>query len=343
MGIRLRRRYFLGAIASAALAGSEALAAGPLSGRSLVAQGFGGPTQAAIQKLVFDPLDQRLGCCSVQVPLQSAAAFTRMRAEAASPQIDMYQFSGGQERLAAAEHLTADLGPLPNLTDIPAALKDPQGQWVTFAVIAEGILYRTDKIKSPPTSYLDFLDPRYRGHIALPTITNGYGTDFLVMMARAKGGGVNDIDPGFQAIAQIAKGAIIFQAASQVPQLFSQSDVWIIPYDSSWAKHCRDAGLPVAFATPKEGSPASFCTTCIAGKSKNVDLARQAVNQFISQVSQLGIAEQLNWSPTNSQVHLPTSLATQLPKPDQLVTLDETAMTKHRPQWTERWNRMIAH
>ncbi len=341
MGIGLRRRHVLGGMASAALAARRALAAGEFAGRHLVAQGFGGPTQAAIQTLVFDPLDQRLGCRTAQVPLQSAAAFARMRAEAAAPEIDMYQFSGGQERLAAAAHLTADLGPLPNLADIPPALKDPHGQWVTFAVIAEGILYRTDKITAPPTSYLDFLDPRYQGHIALPTISNGYGTDFLVMMARATGGGVDDIDPGFQAIAKIAKGAIIFQAASQVPQLFAQADVWIMPYDSAWAKHCRDAGLPVAFVSPKEGSPASFCTTCIAAKSKNVDLARRAVDQFISLPSQAAIAGQLNWSPTNAKVQLPAALAAQLPKPSQLVVLDEKTMTERRPQWTERWNRMI--
>ncbi|MGH7072314.1 MAG: ABC transporter substrate-binding protein [Acetobacteraceae bacterium] len=274
--------------------------------------------------------------------MQSAAAFTRMRAEAAAPEIDMYQFSGGQERLAAAEHLTASLGPLPNLANVPASLKDPGGQWVTFAVIAEGILYRTDKVKTPPTSYKDFLDPAYHGHIAFPTISNGYGADFLVMMARAYGGSVTDIQPGFQAISKIAKGATIFQAASQVPELFAQSDIWVIPYDSAWAKHCRDAGLPVAFVAPKEGSPASFCTTCIARKSKNVDVARAAVNQFISISSQAAIAEQLNWSPTNTSVRLPATLASQLPKPDQLVILDEKAVTQHLPQWTERWNRMIA-
>ena len=60
----------------------------------------------------------------------------------------MYQFSGGQEVTAEAEGLTADLG-APAISDVPAQLHDPGGNWVTFAVIAEGILYRTDKIKTP--------------------------------------------------------------------------------------------------------------------------------------------------------------------------------------------------
>jgi putative spermidine/putrescine transport system substrate-binding protein len=338
----ITRRTALAALAMAPLA-RAARAAPRFQGRDLVSQGFGGPTQDVLQRVVFDALDKREGSHSTQVPLQSAAAFARMRAEAAAPQIDMYQFSGGQEKLAAAEGLMAPLEGLANLKDVPAAMKDPGGQWVTFAVIAEGILYRTDKVKSPPRSYKDFLDPAYAGHIAFPTITNGYGTDFLVMLARSFGGGEKDIDPGFKAMSKFASGATIFRAASEVPGLFAQGDVWIMPYDSTSAKRCKDAGLPVAFAAPEEGSPASFCTVCIAGKSRNLDLARAAVDQFISVESQTGIAETLQWAPTNGQVKLSENLAKELPRPDQLVTLDMATMTQSRPQWTERWNREINH
>ncbi len=107
---------------------------------------------------------------------------------------------------------------------MPAGFKDSAGLWTTFAVIAEGILYRTDKVKTPPKSYKDFLDPAYDGHIAFPTITNGYGTDFLVMLARAYGGDEKNIEPGFKALAKLAGNATIFKAASEVPGLFAQSD-----------------------------------------------------------------------------------------------------------------------
>jgi putative spermidine/putrescine transport system substrate-binding protein len=338
----ITRRAALTALGGMSLA-RAARSAPRFAGRELVSQGFGGPTQDVLQRVVFDVLDKREGCHSTQVPLQSAAAFTRMRAEATAPQIDMYQFSGGQERLAAADGLTAPLGNLADLANVPAAMRDPGGQWVTFAVIAEGILYRTDKVKTPPRSYKDFLDPAYAGHLAFPTITNGYGTDFLVMLARAFGGGEKNIDPGFTAIGKFAANATIFRAASEVPGLFAQGDVWIMPYDASWAKHCKDAGLPVAFVAPEEGSPASPCTVCIAAKSRNVDLARAAVDQFISVESQVAIAENLQWTPTNTAAKLPEALARQLPRPDQLLTLDETTMTQSRPQWTERWNREISH
>jgi putative spermidine/putrescine transport system substrate-binding protein len=340
------RRSFLGA-AGAMVAGIDVQLAqaqqGRFAGKQLVAQGFGGPTQDIIQRAVFDRLDAREGCHSTQVPLQSAAAFARMRAEAAAPQIAVYQFSGGQEKLAAAEKISASLGPLPELADVPAVFKDPAGFWTTYAVIAEGIVYRTDKVKALPRSYKDFLDPAYDGHIAFPTITNGYGTDFLVMLARAYGGGEKNIEPGFKAMAKFAADATIFRAASEVPSLFAQGDVWIMPYDSTSAKRCKDAGLPVAFVAPEEGSVASPCTICIAAKAPDLDLARAAAGQFISVESQTAIAEQLQWTPVNSRVILPDALVQQLPRPQQLISLDESTMTQQRPQWTERWNREIAH
>jgi putative spermidine/putrescine transport system substrate-binding protein len=338
----IRRRGVLAGIGAGFLP-RIAIAQAGFAGQELVSQGFGGPTQDIIQKIVFDTLDKQLGCKSTQVPLQSAAAFSRMRAEAAAPQIDMYQFSGGQERVAASDGLSADLGPLANLADVPAKMKDAGGKWVTFAVIAEGILYRTDKVSTPPKSYKDFLRPEFDGHIAFPTITNGYGTDFLVMLARAFGGGEKNIDPGFSAMAKFAANATIFKAASEVPSLFAQGDAWIIPYDSTSAKRCKDAGLPVAFVSPEEGSVASPCATCVAAKSKNLDLARAAVDHFISVECQTGIAEQLQWAPTNGKVQLPEALARQLPRPDQLIALDMTTMTERRPQWTERWNKDIGH
>ena len=196
-------------------------------------------------------------------------------------------------------------------------------------------------MKTPPRSYKDFLDPAYDGHIALPTITNGYGTDFLVMLARVHGGSETNIEPGFQALAKIAKGASIFRAASEVPGLFAQGDAWIIPYDSTSAKRCKDAGLPVAFVAPEEGSVSSACSVCVAAKSQNLDLARAVAAQFIAPESQLAIAEQLQWAPTNGRVQLPETLAKQLPRPDQLVALNMDVMTSSRPQWTERWNREI--
>ena len=85
---------------------------------------------------------------------------------------------------------------------------------------------------------------------------------------------------------------------------------------------CKDAGLPVAFAAPEEGSVSSACSVCIAAKSANLDLAREAANQFIAAEVQMAIAESLQWAPTNAKVELPPESREATAEADQLVKLD---------------------
>ncbi len=178
-----------------------------------------------------------------------------MRAETANPQIDMFMFSGGQEDIAKAEGLTQPISEGQNWAKVPANLRDAARHWITWGLISEGILYRTDKIKEAPTSYKDFLREEYKGHVAFPHITNGYGTDFLVMLARAHGGNESNIDPGFQVLAKLASDATIFRAPTDVQNLFAQGDIWIMPYDSASAVRTSRMGLPIGFAAPSEGAP----------------------------------------------------------------------------------------
>lgn len=311
------------------------------SGVQLVSSGFGGATQDTIQHLAFDPFDARTHAQTVQVPLQSDAALARMKAEAAHPQIDMFQFSGGQELQAKSLGLTHTLDQVTQLGNLPASMKDADSQWVTWSVIAEGILYRTDKIATPPTSYRDLFDPKYKGHVAFPAITNGYGMDFLVMLARTFGGGEHNIDPGFKALAQL-KNETIFQAASDLPTLFSQGDIWIMPYDASNAFKLQKAGLPVAFAVPKEGSPAVPCTAVVAKNSKNVAAAQAAIDALLQPDFQVALARELHWAPSNAKTVLPADLARTLPALSSLASLDRVTINQQHAQWVERWNREIA-
>ena len=339
------RRQILAALVAGAgmgLSGSAAFSqTSTFSGRKLISSGFGGSTMDIIQAASFAPFDKANGVASTQVPMQSAAALARMKAEAGNPQIDMYQFSGGQETYAKEQGLSQSLNGVSRLAKVPAGLKDPDGHWVSWAVIAEGILYRKDKIANPPKSYKDLLNPEYKGHVAFPAITNGYGVDLLVMLARAFGGGENNIEPGFDALKKI-KGETIFKAASDLPTLFGQGDIWIMPYDSGNAFKVQQSGLPVAFATPQEGSPAVNITACVAKGSKNADVANALIDYMLSPAAQIEIARKMRWAPSNPDTKLPADLVGEMPSVDKLTQLDRAKINTQRTVWIERWNREIA-
>ncbi len=319
-----------------------------LKGRAMTSSAFGGDTQAVQKRLVFDPFDQATGASTTLVTLLSADALARARAEKGNPQLDLVQFSGGQEKIAAQEGITQalDQAQIPNLGSIVESFRNPAGQWATTAAIAEGILYRTDKVSPAPTSWKDFWRPDVQNHVAFPDITNGYGMNFLVMAARVNGGGEQNIDPGFTALAEIAPKATIFKAAAEVAQLFSQGDIWMMPYDSSHAFRVRSQGIPVQFASPTEGVPAIFITASVLSGSKNVDVAHAAINYMLESRVQAEIAKDLRWAPVVQGAPLEPDVAADVPSTPEavrrLLALDTDAINAGRPQWTERWNREIA-
>jgi putative spermidine/putrescine transport system substrate-binding protein len=341
----LDRRQILAAIAASAaapFAASQGFAQTPsFAGRKLISSGFGGSTMDIIQSAIFAPFEKESGAAVTQVPMQSAAALARMKAEAGNPQIDMFQFSGGQEAFAKDEGLSQPLTGVTRLGKIPSGLKDPNGHWVTWAVIAEGIVYRKDKITTPPKSYKDFLKPEYKGHVAFPVITNGYGMDFLIMLAKSFGGGEDNIEPGFEAMKKI-KGETIFKAASDLPTLFGQGDIWIMPYDTGNTFKVQQSGLPVAFATPDEGSPAVFVTTCVAKGAKNADVANAAIDAMLKPEAQVELARIMRWTASNPETKLPADLAGEVPVVEKLAQLDRAKINAMRAAWTDRWNREIA-
>jgi putative spermidine/putrescine transport system substrate-binding protein len=334
------RRSMLAATAGATLGGSGIARAQRLTqGRRWVVETVLG-SPATIKSVIFDPFDRDLGCTTVQVSMAATQAFAQLRAEKAAPQTNLYMFSGRQELLAANEGLLAELGSVPGLENVPDTLKSPY--WVTFAMVAEGILYRTDKVKTPPRSYKDLMRPEYEGHIALAALTNGYGSDFLVMMARANGGDEHNVDPGFRAVAHLAKTATLFKVTAEITPLLAQEDVWVVPYDTSEAIRCQQAGLPVAFVKPEEGSPGIRIAVCIPNGAPDADLAHLAVARFIAPDTQRHLAEQLHWAPTIGNADLPEALQRELPTPSEFVTIDQGVVTAQLPAWIERWDREVA-
>lgn len=313
-------------------------------GRAMTSSSYGGAVEEMQTAAVFEPFERTTGADVTLVTLYSADALARITAERDNPQLDVVQFSGGQEKVAAAEGLTQplDLSLVPNLSRVVERFRDPENRWATVGAIAEGILYRTDKVSSPPTSWADFWSPEVQGHVAFPDISNGYGMNFLVMAARINGGGEENIDPGFAALKEIAPEATIFKTAAEVVQLFSQGDIWMMPYDSAAAFRAEQQGLPVAFATPIEGAPAVFLTASVVAGGDNVDVANSLINFFLTPDAQVLAAQELRYAPVLSSITLEPDVASGVPPIDQLLGLNSDAINTGRPEWTERWNREIA-
>jgi putative spermidine/putrescine transport system substrate-binding protein len=225
---------------------------------------------------------------------------------------------------------------------VPSHLKDPEGHWIAWGVVTEGILYRTDRLPTAPTSYRDFLRDDVQGHVAFPHIANGYGTDFLIMLAKTFGGSEWNMDPGFEAVARIARRATIFRTPAEVQTLFASGDIWMMPYDGASAMRAAAQGIPVGYAVPSEGAPYVLLVACVARRSRNADIASVVVDMHLSPAVQVEIARQIGRAPASTAAQLPPEVSRFMAPTNRLAEIDRDVVNANRAAWTERFNRDIA-
>src|SRR5687768_7220056 len=117
-----------------------------------------------------------------------------------------------------------------------------------------GLLYRTDLVEQPVTSWADLWNPAYTGKIALWP----YASDVIGMALKSQGFSFNSEDPEelMQASARLMalKDRAFFMdvyLSSGVPYLLNDEAVII----AGWAYDIHEAeGHPVEYILPKEGT-----------------------------------------------------------------------------------------
>src|SRR5690625_3836175 len=134
---------------------------------------------------LIKPFEKEFDAKVEVITLYSADALARIKAQKDNPEIDIVQFSGGQEVQAAEEGLIEKINPeiVTNVSDIyEGALLDKEyGPATAFSAL--GLLYNTDKVNEVPTSWETLWEDEYKGKIALTDISNAYGMYFLIINA----------------------------------------------------------------------------------------------------------------------------------------------------------------
>jgi putative spermidine/putrescine transport system substrate-binding protein len=304
--------------------------------------------QDEFKDIVYTPFEQKCGCKLVVETGNSVERLAKMEANKANPVIDMAVVSMADALQAARAGLIdkVDTSKLSNVGKLYDIARDPNGDGMSvgYTFYATSIVYRTDKMKID--SWADLLKPEIVSHIAFPNVTTNQGPPALYMLGKALGKDSPDLKEAIAAIGEKRDDIVTFYVkSSQLVQLMQQEEIWAAPIGRfSWAPFTK-LGLPLAWATPKEGQTGGMNVMVVTKGSKNRDLALQFMDFWLSTDIQTKLAEKLVDSPANKEVKVSDEVANNITYGEEtaksLDLISSAAALDNRDTWLKEWNEKV--
>lgn len=333
------------------LAGSQPVKAQPAP-QQLVLACFGGHVQQDFQQVILPGFEKKYNVTVRYVPGVSTSISAQLAAEKDNPQIDVACMDDGPQSQARALGLLQPSDPaiMTNLPQTYEIARLPGGIGIGWGLLSAGLVYNPDALHkagiAPPETWNDLASPRFKNHIVIPSITTTPGVYLLVMLARANGGSISDVNPGFAKAAIISKNAVGFDTLADPSKFFQQGEAWVGVWTNAETNaFVQKTKFPLTFVYPQDGAPAIMPTASTVKGAPHAKLADELLNYLISEPVQTAIATQLVLGPVNSTVKISDDLAkreTYGPAAvSKLVRVDWAAINPLRAGWTERWNREV--
>ena len=333
--------------AALTVAGACAASAPAHAETTLYVANVGGSNEDMYRQKIDPPFEKAHNVKIVYVAGNSSDTLAKLQAQKGHEQINVAVMDDGPMYQAMQLGLCGKLDDAPVMKDLyPLAHLGPTA--VGVGMVATGIGYNEQAFKKlglpAPDSWNVLTDPRLKGKVGVPPITNTYGLHTLVMFARMNGGGEKNIDPGFAAIKQRVSTNVLSWAPTpgEMDGLMQSGDIIIAPYGSGRAVALQNTGFPLKFIYPREGGVALQVAACVVAQNAQTELSQQFVQYLLSPEVQ---AQTIGLGPVNKTVKLAPEIAARVPYgPDQiakLTSVDWTTINQHRTQWTERWNRAV--
>ena len=235
--------------------------------------------------------------------------------------------------------------------DIPAALKDANGNWCTEYYGAQAIVINTDLVKQPPASIQDLLNPAYKNMVGIdgdPRQAND--ALFAVWSAAvANGGSLDNIQPGIDFFAKLKKSGNFTAARSSIANV-GKGEVAIAIMWDYLGLGFRDqlAGKPnLKVVIPSDGSLIGPYVSIVNKTAPHPYAARLWIEYIFSDEGQLfyltGYAHPARYQALVSAGKVPADLAAKLPpaaqyanvkspSPDQVNAASSTVTQNWGPQ-----------
>lgn len=248
---------------------------------------------------------------------------------------------------AVAEGLLEKMTPakVPAMATLKAGTVHMDGMWVNYLQPLLGIAYNPKVMKTPPASWVEIYDPKYKGRIILPSLQNTEGLANLFMAAHLATGkpmaeASKDIDAAFKKLVTIKPN--LLTAYTQMPQaynLLEQGEGYMIASAfTQVAIERKKAGAPVDIAAPKEGMFAMPSGVALVKGAPQPELAAAYVNLMIDPELQGKLAAYTTSLPVQKDLPAPAGMPTGVI----VHPTDWKFVADNRAEWVKRWDRDMA-
>lgn len=312
----------------------------------------GGPMEKAYTSQVLPDFEKANNVHVVVVPGTSSDVLAKLLANRNNPQMHVVFLDDGVMARAVSLGVCEKLDDSPVLKELYpfARMKGDIGAGVQLGMT--GIGYNTKlfaaKGWAPPTSWMDFADPKYKGKVVFQSASSStFGLHGFLAINRILGGSETNVEPGFTKWASTVGPNVVeyIPNSAKLSEMVQTGEAAIFPLTPTAVGDLKDKGLPVAYASPKEGAVLLLVDVCVVKNNPDPQLAQKLAQFLLSAPAQTEAAVAGKQIPTNRQATMPADMQKSLGDLDQLVkkvtVVDWDAINARRAQWDSRWNRQI--
>ena len=241
---------------------------------------------------------------------------------------------------------------VPAVSNVYDAFKRKDNKGIAWGMVGIGLMYNTEHVKTPPTSWMDFWDPKFKGRLAL---SNGnHYLSGLVTTTRAQGGKESDpaaIDKAFKLISDTAKTGqikLFYLSNDQVKQPMIRGEVWLSGWFNSsvdiWAN--QEKG-PFGYAAPKEGQIAfTLYHHVVKGSTPAQKYHAERIIGMLNDKKWLSSYCNLTHSiPVAKNIDIDAALANQeafkTRNIEGAIQLEWPTIAAKNSEWKERWDKEV--
>jgi putative spermidine/putrescine transport system substrate-binding protein len=204
--------------------------------------------------------------------------------------------------------------------------------------------YSPERVSTPPTSFADLLDPKYKGKVGFPD-----ANFFYVMMAAGlyAGGSASDFEKAKEIVSKLNTNELrLYPSTDSAGPPFKTGELDVGVMWLARIAMWQNAGIPVAASFPKEGCILYVSGMVVPKNAPNKEAAFKYLNAMLEPSAQLGFAKNMGYLPTVTNATLTGKVAEQLAlptPPPKLVVPDAAVNSKALPEIADWWKKTIQH